>query len=116
MFEAVAESVMHKFPQISRTMMLVILCVISFGIGVNMEKISSWGPWMDLVSIYIIPIGAVIGAVSWFWILPKKELLEEINTGSDKIYGNIWHFIGKFVFVPMSMILCLIALFKQIAF
>lgn len=116
MFEVVAESVMHKFPQISRTMMLIILCVISFGIGVNMEKISSWGPWMDLVSIYIIPIGAVIGAVSWFWILPKKELLEEINTGSDKIYGNIWYFIGKFVFVPMSLILCLIALFKQIAF
>lgn len=116
MFEAVAESVMHKFPRISRTAMLVILCVLSFGIGVNMEAISSWGPWMDFVSIYIIPIGAVIGAISWFWVMPKEELLDEINTGSAKIYGKIWHFTGKFIFVPLAITLCIIALSMNIAF
>lgn len=116
MFEAVAESVMHKFPKINRTMMLVGLCVISFGVGVNMEPISSWGPWMDFVSIYIIPIGAVIGAVSWFWIMPKSELLDEINAGASRSYGNLWYYTGRFVFVPITLILCAVALSMQIAF
>ena len=40
--------------------MLVLLCVICFSIGVNMEPIFRWGPWMDFVSIYIIPIGATL--------------------------------------------------------
>ena len=39
---------------------------------------------MDIVSIYIIPIGATLGAVSWFWIMKKKDLLEEINKGTSK--------------------------------
>ncbi|CZE46829.1 sodium-dependent transporter [Campylobacter geochelonis] len=116
MFEAVAESIMHKFPQIKRIPMLIILCVICFGVGVNMEAISSWGPWMDYVSIYIIPIGAVIGAISWFWILKKGELLDEINTGSKTHYGNLWYNIGRFVYVPLALVLCIVALSMKIAF
>lgn len=54
-----------------------------------METISSWGPWMDYASIYIIPIGAVMGAVSWFWVLRKDELIDEINIGASKKQGKI---------------------------
>ena len=32
---------------------------------------------MDIVSIYIIPIGATLGAVSWFWVMRREDLLEE---------------------------------------
>lgn len=116
MFEAVAESLMHKFPKINRSLMLFMLCVICFGIGVNMEAISSWGPWMDYVSIYIIPIGAVIGAVSWFWVLRKDELLNEINTGALKHQGDAWYYMGRFIYTPMALILCVIALNMKIAF
>ena len=49
-----------------------------------MEPISKWGPWMDLVSIYIIPIGATLGAVSWFYIMKKDDLLAAVNTGSRR--------------------------------
>ena len=69
MFEAVAESLIHKFPKLNRTAALVILCVICLGFGIGMETIDKWGPWMDLVSIYIIPIGATLGAVSWFYVM-----------------------------------------------
>ena len=84
MFEAVAESLMHKFPRLSRTAVLVILCVVCLGFGIGMETIDKWGPWMDLVSIYIIPIGATLGAISWFYVMKKDELLDAVNTGSDK--------------------------------
>lgn len=116
MLEAITESVMHKFPTLSRKAVLLVLGVLVFGIGVNMEPISKWGPWMDLVSIYIIPIGATIGAVSWFWVLKKDELLEEMNTSSKKKYGNLWYNIGRYLYVPFAIIICIIALAFKVAF
>lgn len=116
MFEVVGESLLFKFPKLKRLPMLLMLLVICFGVGVFMEPIYKWGPWMDLVSIYIIPIGATLGAISWFWIMKKDELMEEINKGSKKVYGDLWHNIGKYVYVPLATILCIIALTQQIAF
>ncbi|NLD16829.1 MAG: sodium-dependent transporter [Tissierellia bacterium] len=116
MFEVVLESLMYKFKSLKRIPGIIGLAVICFGIGVFMEPISTWGPWMDFVSIYIIPIGATIGAFSWFWIMKKEDLLEEINKGAIKKQGDTWHNIGKFVYVPFATILCVIALFMQIAF
>ena len=84
MFEVVAESLMHKFPKLNRVTVLVLLGALCLGFGIGMETISKWGPWMDLVSIYIIPIGATLGAVSWFYVMKKGALLDAINTGSTK--------------------------------
>ncbi|GAA0725735.1 sodium-dependent transporter [Clostridium malenominatum] len=116
MFEVVGESLMYKFPKLKRVPMLVLLCIVCFGIGVNMEPIFKWGPWMDIVSIYIIPIGATLGAISWFWIMKKEDLLNEINLGAKKKQGDLWYNLGKFVYVPFATILCLVALFMKVAF
>ncbi|WP_425538741.1 sodium-dependent transporter [Microaceticoccus formicicus] len=116
MFEVVAESLMHKIPKLTRKVTLVILGVITFGIGVNMEAIVKWGPWMDIVSIYIIPLGATLGAISWFWILKKDELMDEINTSSSKIYGDVWYNLGRYFYTPLAIILCIVALAFKVAF
>ena len=116
MFEAVAESLLHKFSKLSRTAVLAILCVLCLGIGIFMEPISKWGPWMDLVSIYIIPIGATLGAISWFYVMKKDELLAAVNTGSKKERGALWYNVGRFVYVPFAVILCCVALFMHVAF
>lgn len=116
MFEAVAESLLHKFPKLSRTAVLAILCVLCLGIGIFMEPISKWGPWMDLVSIYIIPIGATLGAISWFYVMKKDEMLAAVNTGSKKERGALWYNVGRFVYVPFAVILCCVALFMHVAF
>lgn len=116
MFEAVGESLQNRFPKLSRGVVLVLLAVVCLGFGLNMEPIFNWGPWMDIVSIYIIPIGATLGAVSWFWIMKKEDLLDEINKSASKTYGALWHSMGKFVYVFCALILCLVALFMKVAF
>lgn len=116
MFEAVGESLMHRFPKINRRLVLVLLCAICLGFGLNMEPIFKWGPWMDLVSIYIIPIGATLGAISWFWVMKKEDLMAEINKGTKKPHGDLWYNIGRFVYVPCAAILCIVALFMKVAF
>ena len=116
MFEAVGESLIHKFPKLSRSLVLILMCVICLGFGINMEAISQWGPWMDLVSIYIIPLGAMLGAVSWFWIMKKEEFLSEINRGRNQHLGNAWYYTGRLLYVPITAVLCIVALSMKIAF
>lgn len=116
MFEVVAESLMQRHSKLKRNLVLFLIGLVVFAIGVNMEMISQWGPFMDFISIYVIPIGAMIGAVTWFWILTKDQLLGAINLGAKKQYGNTWYNIGKFLYVPLAVILCLIAVIFRISF
>ena len=116
MFEAVGESLLHSFPRLNRRWLLASLCIFCLGIGLNMEPIFKWGPWMDIVSIYIIPIGATLGAVSWFWIMRREELMEEINRSARRPSGALWYGVGRFVYVPCAVILCCVALFLKVAF
>lgn len=120
MLEVVAESLLHHFKALKRTSVITALGVLTFSIGVFMEPVAEtkgtilggWGTWMDIVSTYIIPIGAVVGAVSWFWVLKKEELLDEINTGAAKRYGNGWYYLGKYVYTLFALFLCIIALVR----
>ena len=116
MFEAVGESLQNRFPKISRTAALIIMGLICLGFGINMEPIYKWGPWMDIVSIYIIPIGATLGAISWFWVMKRDDLLHEINKGTASPHGKLWHSMGRYVYVLCAAILCAVALFMKIAF
>ena len=116
MLEVIAESILYVFPKLKRSVVLLIIGALTFIPGVFMENIDRWGPWMDTVSIYIIPLGATIGAISWFWILDKEKLLSEINRSSKKEYGDFWHSVGKYLYVPAAIILCAIALINKVAF
>lgn len=116
MFEAVGESLQHRFPKLSRRAVLLLLCVVCLGFGLQMESIGKWGPWMDIVSIYIIPIGATLGALSWFWIMRKQDLLEEINKGLARPHGGLWYSAGRYLYVPCALILCCVALGMKVAF
>jgi len=116
MFEAVGESLQHRFPKLNRQMVLILLGVVCLGFGLHMEPIAKWGPWMDIVSIYIIPIGATLGALSWFWVMKKDDLLSEINKGTPRPHGILWYSVGRWLYVPCALILCCVALFMKIAF
>ena len=116
MFEAVGESLLHRFPTLNRKLVLVILCTVCLGVGLHMEPIFKWGPWMDIVSIYIIPIGATLGALSWFWIMGREDLMDEVGRGAKKAPSPLWYNLGRYLYVPCAMILCAVALFLKVAF
>jgi len=116
MFEAVGESLMNRFQKLRRSVVLVILGAVCLGIGLFMEPIHKWGPWLDIVSIYIIPIGATLGAISWFWVMKKDTLLGEVNKAVLKPHGTPWYSAGRYLYVPCALILCMVALIMKVAF
>lgn len=116
MFEVIAESITHRFKKLSRRSVFIVLGLIVFLLGINLERIDDFGPYMDIISIYIIPIGASIGAITWFYVLKKDMLINEINLNSKRKYGNKWHSLGKYVYVPLAIILTSIALIFKPSF
>ena len=59
---------------------------------------------MDVVTIYIIPFGAVLGAISWYWLLKKESYMEELNLGSKVSRSEMYHTIGKYIYVPLVLV------------
>jgi len=62
--------------------------------------------WMDIVSIYICPFGALLAGIMFFWVLKKETALGAVNQGSEKGIGGWFYPLGKWVYCP----LCLVAL------
>lgn len=116
MLETITEAIEYKFPKLKRKSILIVLISIIYLVGIFIEPISKWGPWMDIVTIYILPVSGIIGAITWFWIIKKEKLLAEVNKNVGNKYGNSWYYTGKFVFVPLAIALCFIALRYHISF
>lgn len=116
MFEVLAESMTHRFEKLTRKTVFISLGLLVFLLGINLETIDSFGPYMDIVSIYIIPIGASIGAITWFYVLQKDKLLAEINQSAKRNYGQKWYKIGKYIYVPIAITITILALVFKISF
>lgn len=87
---------------LKRVPAVVIIIVIGCIIALSIQGIVSG--WMDAISIYICPLGALLAGIMFFWILDRKHAEEAINEGADKPVGNWFFVMGKFVFIPLALI------------
>lgn len=60
--------------------------------------------WMDAVSIYICPLGAMLAAIMFFWVAGEDFALTAVNKGTNKPIGGWFIPLGKFVLVPAAFI------------
>ena len=66
-----------------------IVAAVSAGVGVFIESGDSVGAWMDAVSIYIIPLGALLAGIIFYWVCPKGFAREQVETGGEKASRNM---------------------------
>lgn len=109
MFEAVCESWQTRF-NISRTAAVIICGVIALGVGLFIEDGNKIGVWMDAVSIYIVPFGALLGAISIYYILGWKEIKEELSTGKEKPLPSWFGPLAKYVYVPITIVVFILGI------
>ena len=64
--------------------------------------------WMDIISIYICPLGAFLAAVMFFFVLKKDTAMRAVSMGCEKPVGSWLYWIGKLVFCPLC-VFCLVA-------
>lgn len=60
--------------------------------------------WMDVVSIYICPLGAMLAGIMFFWVLRRETALDAVNDGAAKKLGGSFLALGKFVYCPLALL------------
>lgn len=60
--------------------------------------------WMDAVSIYICPLGAMLAAIMFFWVAGKDFAISAVNEGKNKPIGRWIIPLGRYVLVPLAFI------------
>lgn len=111
LYETPVEMLEEKYGLGRKTATIIILA-LGFIIGLAIENGDILGAWMDAVSIYVIPLGALLAAIIFAWILDKKFAIAEIFKGSGKVGENelIYTWI-KYVYVGISLAVYLIGIF-----
>ena len=64
---------------------------------------------MDFVSIIITPFGAVLGAISIYYILGWDEIRKELEQGHGKL-SEMFGTVAKFLYVPLTVIIMVLGL------
>ena len=60
--------------------------------------------WMDAVSIYVCPLGAMLAGIMFFYVAGREYAEDAVNQGADKPIGKWFVPLGKFVLVPLALV------------
>ena len=87
----------------SRTASVLLCALITLGVGIFLEAEPNVGAWMDFISIIVVPVGAVLGAFSIYYILGYREIKKELELGRLKPLPRCFGAMGKYVYVPLTV-------------
>ena len=107
LYEAPIATVQEKFG-LNRLSACAVVGIFSAVIAVCIQGIVSG--WMDVLSIYICPLGAGLAAIMFFWICGKDYVTEQINKGREKAFTEKYFPICKYVFTPMCFLVLILGI------
>jgi NSS family neurotransmitter:Na+ symporter len=103
MKEAVVEAAMDQFSWSRRTAVLSI-GTVAFLVGVPLAmNQGAFDRFVDIITVYLVPIGAAMAAVLFFWVVGVKKARAEVNTGAAKPIGAWWEPVAKYLFVGVAV-------------
>lgn len=107
MFEAVVESWQIHF-NLNRKLAVLLCSAITLGVGLFLEAEPNVGQWMDFITIGVVPIGAVMGAVSVYYVLGWPKLRQELQLGRKKPISAAFGAVGRYVYVPLTILVLIL--------
>lgn len=110
LFETPIEALQNQF-QLSRAAAVGIVAAAACIIGIFIENGDMVSMWMDVVSIYIIPLGALLAAVMFFWVCPKGFAREQVQLGREKKLGAWFEPATKYFFVGLTVLVYILGIF-----
>ena len=107
LFETPVEALQNFF-HLPRAKAVAVVAVISAVVGVCIEGIV--GGWMDVCSIYLCPLGALMAAVMLFWVCGSKFAREQAQLGAAKPLGRWFEPMGKYVFCGITLLVLILGI------
>lgn len=109
MFEVCSEAVQSR-TNLKRKFSVVLIGVVVFAVGLFLEYEPYMGQWMDMITIYVVPIGAVLGAIMIYWVLGKENIAKELNEGREKPLGDTFFWVAKYFYVFLAAIVVILSI------
>ncbi len=103
LYEAPVATLQENF-KLGRVPATLITLATGGVVAILIQTITS--EWMDVVSIYICPLGALLAAIFFCWIAGKKFVMDAVNEGRSKPLGPWFYPLTKYIYCA----LCLLAL------
>lgn len=109
MLEAVSESWQTRF-LLPRKAAVALCSGIALLVGVFLEAEPKVGSWMDFITIIVVPFGAVLGAVSVYYVLGYREIRKELEQGRERTLWTWFGPLAKYVYVPLSAVVFILGI------
>ncbi len=111
--EVLVEALMDRL-NMDRKKSTLLVCIVGFIITIPLAlNMNIFETFVDIVSIYITPIAAVLSGIVFFWIYGGKKALDEINMGAKKALGAWLIPYAKYVFIGVSIIIVIIGIINK---
>lgn len=107
LYETPVATVQEKF-HLGRVPACAVTGVIGAVVAVLIQGIVS--DWMDILSIYICPLGAGLAAIMFFWICGKKYVEEQVNKGAEKPVYKHFFALCKYLFCPICFLVLILGI------
>ena len=95
MLEACGEA-LSSTVKLSRRAATVIVGVVTFVPGLFLESLAGMGSWMDLITIYVSPFGALLVAVCIYFVLRVDTIKDELALGGKGRPGTFFTVTARF--------------------
>lgn len=107
LYEAPIATIQEKL-HLGRKASCAIIAVIALVVSICIQGIVS--EWMDILSIYICPLGAGLAGIMFFWVCGKKYVETQVNTGRDKKLTDKFYPICKYIFCPICFLVLILGI------
>lgn len=107
LYEAPIATIQEKL-HLGRKASCAIIAVIALVVSICIQGIVSG--WMDILSIYICPLGAGLAGIMFFWVCGKKYIETQVNTGRDKKLTDKFYPICKYIFCPICFLVLILGI------
>ena len=92
----------------NRVLSVVIIGAVG---GVIALCIQPWtSQWMDVVSIYICPLGALLAGIMFFWVYGKNYVEAQVNLGRDKKFTDKYVPVCKYLYCPICILVLILGI------
>ncbi len=95
---------------LSRVKACLVVGIIGAAVSLCIQGIVSG--WMDVLSIYICPLGAGLAAIMFFWCFGKDFVEREVNKGRTKPMFTWFYPLCKYVFTPICFLVLVLGAFN----
>ena len=107
LYEAPIATVQEKL-HVGRRTACVIIAVIGVIVSLLIQGIVS--DWMDVLSIYICPLGAGLAGIMFFWVAGKKYVEVQVNKGRETKFTKMYYLICKYIYVPICILVLILGI------